>query len=448
MKTEKKPPSITEVIGQLIVSISIFACIYQLTAYATGSPEAFTYLERSETTNVFPDLRIWTHNAASCNIDPWELKGRNQCSNGPLFNYPWFPIALLKLMGVMEAHNAFLGYFLGITTIFTCLAFKIWKKRNSPPEAGIWIDLSFSVFILSRPMLYALERGQPDLLILIGIIAVCWAYERANSAKQRTYTKTLLIVAAILTLLTITKLYPAIGLLASFMCSVVAIENEEKSKRAKKCQFLIMGYSFLLAGIAAACLEPYLLTREYNIHNLGNHGFGLQVKAGAHVASQLVLKTLITFASCLAGCSLLISRSKVPMIKKKNELHPIDGELCALIVTSSIITGLYLFTENIYYKLIILYPIFLWSAKSLSAAHRSHRRDFGLMIFYSILAVFTLQAVPYQSALQAEKENILHLLLYPSLFGGLASFPAILALRQIKLIPRFSISRKSAPNCF
>ena len=445
-----KSPSNTEMIGRLIVSISIFACIYQLTMYAIGSPDAFNYLERSETTNLFPDLRIWTHNAASCNIHPWQLKGSNQCSEGPLFNYPWFPIALLKVMGVKEAHNTALGYFTGITTILTCLVYKIWKKKNAPPKARVWIDISFGIFILSRPMLYALERGQPDLLILIGIIAICGIYERENLAKQQTHTRNLLIVPGILALLTITKLYPVIGLLASFFCSSAALRNEDRRNGAKKRHLLIIGYTLLLLGIAAACLEPYLLTRAYNIQNLGNHGFGLQVQAGAHVASQLLFKTIIAVASCILGCSLLISKRKAPTNTSTDtyEIQVNDGELCALVVTSTIAVGIYLLTENIYYKLILLYPVFLWSAKSLAAADRSRRRDFGVMIFCAILAVFTIQLMPYESAIQADKENLLHLLIYPSLFGGLASFPALMALSPSTLIREFQRNHKKPPNRF
>ena len=148
------------------------------------------------------------------------------------------------------------------------------------------------------------------------------------------------------------------------------------------------------------------------------------------------------------GCSLLISKSKVPTNTITNERQAIDGELCALVVTSTIAVGLYLLTENIYYKLILLYPAFLWSAKSLAAADRSRRRDFGVMIFCAILAVFTIQLMPYESSIQADKENLLHLLIYPSLFGGLASFPALMALSPSTLIREFQRNHKKPPNRF
>ena len=435
-----------ELIGRLIVAGSILLCIYQLTTYAAGSPEAFNYLERSETTNLFADLRIWTHNAAGCDIRPWELRGSNQCSDGPLFNYPWFPIALFKIAGINKAHNTLLGYLAGIMTISTCLAYKVWKKRNSPPREGIWMDIAFSIFILSKPMLYALERGQPDLLIFIGIIAICWIFEKNDSANSRGLFKSLLIAIAILTALTITKLYPIVGLFGCLLCSLAALEDSEGGKKARKRWFIISGFTFLLAGLGAICFGPYLLTREFNIGGLGNHGFGLQVQAGAHVTNQLLFKIGIYIFSCLSA-SILVNQKNKHSNSNPKEVKAIDGNQCALIITSTIVTGLYLFTENIYYKLIIIYPIFLWSSKSLADPVRSHKRDFGLMIFYGILTIFSIQLLPYDPALQAYKENLLHLLIYPIVFGGLASFPALISFRLVHLLLKRIFAAKTAPKC-
>ena len=445
MKQEGTTSHRLSLISQLIVAGSIFACIYQLTMYAAGSPEAFNYLERSEITNLFSDLRIWTHNAANCDIRPWELRGSNQCSDGPPFNYPWFPIALFKAIGINETHNTALGYLTGITTISTCFAYTAWKKRSSTPRERIWMDISFSIFILSRPMLYALERGQPDLLIFTGIIAICWVFERENAASNQALAKRMSIAVAALTVLTITKLYPLLGLLGCFLCSLAALENSEAGKETKIRRSVIISFALLFAGLGVVCLGPYLLTQEFNIHGLGNHGFGLQVQAGAHVTSQLLFKASIFIISCI-GTSLLINQKNIQRSSNPIRNRALDGDLCAIVVTCTIVTGLYLFTENIYYKLIILYPLLLWSAKSLANPKRCHKRDYGLMIFCGILTIFIIQMLPYDPALQADKENLLHLLVYPAVFGGLASFPTLMALRQIRLALRLMFALRSDPN--
>lgn len=162
-------------------------------------PAAWEALGVPEATPDFADTRTITHSIDSVltgrnpyvdrSFDPWHR----------LYNYP--PIWLeLRHLGIRSTTTKWLAAF--FEAAFFCSCFLLFRARN-------WITAGIIFFaVLSWPVLFALERGNTDLLIFAilatGALWIGRGGRPLSAAKQ-----TVLIV-----LLTILKVFPVVAVLA------------------------------------------------------------------------------------------------------------------------------------------------------------------------------------------------------------------------------------------
>ena len=144
-------------------------------------------------------------------VDSWSLADAAVCARagqdpyvvttfdplGRLFNYP--PVWLgLQYLGVTTAAATYIGLALALMTITAMLM--LFRARS-------WTGMIISFFaVASFPVIYAVERGNCDQVVFFGLVAGFFLIERLRLRWQWG--------AALVTLLTILKIYPIVAVLA------------------------------------------------------------------------------------------------------------------------------------------------------------------------------------------------------------------------------------------
>lgn len=162
-------------------------------------PQAWAALGMPALSPDFADTRTITHSIdlvssggnpyADVSFDPWHR----------LYNYP--PVWLeLRHFGIRSATTEWLAGF--FTATFFCSCFLLFRARNWITAGIIFLAL------LSWPVLFALERGNCDLLIF-AILTAGALWTGLGGKPVSTLKQTVLIVV-----LTILKIYPVVLVLA------------------------------------------------------------------------------------------------------------------------------------------------------------------------------------------------------------------------------------------
>lgn len=390
----------------------------ELFGYSFGSLISYQDLPRAEAVNIFPDLGLWTYNGYGCDINPWELEGSNQCGNNPDFNYPWYPIAILRILGLGESYHRLSGLLLGIASLFaTYLLIRAFSGRV---WLSSWTCIVGGTLVVSKPFRYALERGQTDLLVyillILSIFLAASHYKGSVKARRRGFYGANLALGA----MTLIKLYPITALV---YYNILAFRNHGGARASGDKWWANVGVALayiLLVGLL--CIHPYQLTSAYNILNLGGHGFGLSVvvaKSAMHTEWDGVQIKLLIF--CVALIVTMREIYRIEMKVRVKEIAHCHFTRIAIVLPSSMLVPLYIATENIYYKYILLIPlIFALSKEVACTRHRSELNwSYIVILLSSFFLLFSLY-MPSSRDLAVYIESYRSFGLEPIIFGSLS----------------------------
>ena len=187
-------------LGILILSLFILIFYTSFIGYPDPIWELLVGSARSGMS--FYDLRTLhaLPNSIAQGLDPYYYNPTDPA--GRLLNYPpiWISIAQFFRFGIIANMNTF-GFSLGLMAIITFLCFVKKMKLNS----------FFALFIVSHSFLFALERGNIDLLvfsiIILGVI----------------YTDNALSFNLFITVASILKIFPIFGLLVSWRKKMIML---------------------------------------------------------------------------------------------------------------------------------------------------------------------------------------------------------------------------------
>jgi hypothetical protein len=193
----------------------------------------------------FVDLALIT-GGADCvahGIDPYVTASCDVWQR--IYNYP--PIMLLlSRLGVRASHTVPLGLALDFAFLLTLVV--VMKARSRAGQAIVFLA------VLSYPVLWALERGNVDLVVFIGCVAVCMILERAGWGVLR-----YVIAAAMLLLLFLAKLYP--------VAAVTAYWRDRRSVLTSVSVAMVAAVAYVASdpGMIAAVrrLTPFVTERSY-----------------------------------------------------------------------------------------------------------------------------------------------------------------------------------------
>ena len=201
----------------------------------------------------FPDLTIVTHalGCVSRGIDPYVTTACDPW--GRIYNYP--PITLLlSHLGIREWHTVKLGLALDIA--FCAVLGAILTART-------WVGhLVMFLAVLSYPVLWAIERGNVDLAILIGCVAVCLVARGRSLSPYRNCAAGLMVATMF-----VAKLYPIVALTALWRDRRTALAS------IAVAALVLGGYLAAYPGTLKAVREltPFMTERSYGAGVLVGH---------------------------------------------------------------------------------------------------------------------------------------------------------------------------------
>ena len=425
--------------SRTILAIAGASVFTELLLYSFGQEFAFGDLPRTQTGKEFSDLFIWTHNAHGCEISPWSMEGTNQCSKGPNFNYPWYPIYILRALRISASDNTVLGLLIGFAAIAATLALCKWLSNTNDSDKS-WIYICTSAFLMSKPFRYALERGQPDLLVYVGLLLTIYLYScNPNTRTTRGisklgYSKKRMLGTLATAIATLIKLYPIASFLYLGLRALFEEGTYRRSQRSRVPSRLIRKISlFTITGAAliALCIQPYTLTKSYNILNLGGHGFGWLVHVFEGTYQGAVAKTFFVAlgVTCAFASAESLSRDLGGLGTRSAQ-----NAMNAITISSSIICPLYLITESIYYKWIFLMPVLGGACVLASPTGHGRYRDLGVLLIILCITTLDLPYLPYSEILTNGLEVFITYSVHPLLIGILLGILAIDASRFTGLI--------------
>ncbi len=426
-------------LSRTVLTVASVSAFLELLLYSSGQASAFGDLPRTLPGKEFSDLFIWSHNAHGCEISPWLMEGANQCSEGPNFNYPWYPIFILRILRISASENTLLGLLIGIASIAATLALCKWFANANGSNKN-WIYICTSVFLMSKPFRYALERGQPDLLVYIAILLTIYLYSCRShaSATQRIgkfgYSKKRALGMLATAVATLIKLYPITSFLYLGLRALREGETYRPSLRPKVSSYSfgkIALFTLSSAALIALCIKPYVLTKSYNILNLGGHGFGWLVHVSESTNQGTIAKTLFVVFGMLCAFSSTesVSRNLGGLGSRSTQ-----NAISAILIGSTIVCPLYLITESIYYKWIFLMPILGGACVIAGQTVDGRYRELGVLLVVLCVISLDLPYLPYSATLTHGLEVFTTYSVHPLLIGILLGVLAIDAARYTGLV--------------
>ena len=418
--------------GLFILLWTLIKLIAELVQYAHGSPRAFTDVPRAEADQVFFDLRILSHNGSDCDISIPEISPERHCASDLYpFNYPTFGLWIVRLIGIGTDSTSSFGLALGVTTIALVTVFFLQRLKEVLPNkaAGFFIIICLILSLNSFAFRYALERGQVDLLILDLVLApLIFPFPRSNLIGGITRGYIGLSLGLILS--SLIKIFTLPALLGINLLETLALSKERRNDLA----ILLLWITSMLCVISL--VRPIAISSAINMSGLGGHGFGLDVLLDAgylnDANSGLSLKVVFL------GLGLaLFSRTILVRLRSlffEHRRHPMKflqatgtsfGELryseLYIIISTMVVTPLYIATENINYKWIFLLPtlgsLIVLASKASVAANK-------VKIYYLVAVVTLSQAFlsyPYSPTTYVYLEWLAHFAMHPFIIGGLCS---------------------------
>ena len=431
----------TTFIGALILFYTLIRLCIELVGYAYGSSAAFNDVPRANPSEVFFDLRIFTHNGVNCGINIKEIEPYRHCAVDLYpYNYPTFALWLVRFLGISRDSTSEVGVILGITTITLLTIFFLQRMREVLPyrlaACGIFLCLIGSLNSFS--FRYALERGQVDLFVLnLVLLPLVLPFQRGKSEKEISGQYIGIYIGLLLG--SLTKIFTFPALVGISMLEALSLMK----KRINCLSFIFFWITIIACGIVL--VRPIQISRGLNIKGLGGHGFGLDVLLDAgylpEVTSGILLKVLFLGIGLALYTKPILSRLKFLTQKDGpsliNQLQVVGTNFRAMgsselytITSTLIIAPLYMATESINYKWIFLLPavacLIASASKSPGVLHKTKQ-------VYLVIAIICSQALlsyPYSPTTYLYLEWLGHFAIHPFIVGGLSSLSIYLLIKE------------------
>ena len=419
--------------------------VTEVALYASGDVSVYSDVPRAEFSRYFYDLRIWSMNMADCQIPIGDLAGHNHCaSDFYVFDYPVFPLYVLRFLGWKSSIHGYMGLILGIlsvvSTIFLTLEHPLqnWTSRHRVS----WIVMgAFTAVVCTRslPLRYAIERGQIDQVVYISAIAL-YAYIK-NGSRERGNPWILTFALLILAALSLAKIYPIASLIWITSLSLFGTWRCRNTRRIRES---ILGGIFLPIVLSAGCLfllaRSIAVARAANSFPVGGHGFGLTVLTDAGYANgsefSLISKVLVTTAFCLltfwvfSGVDSLqfynkashyITRSSQKSTPRSwGSYKRVKPEVILLLIVFPFLEALYISSESINYKIIFIAALVPWFYLLIDSSSRA-LKYFGFLQLILVWVIFLSPGLPFNPSLYLYVEWFNHFACQPAFFGCLAA---------------------------
>lgn len=329
-QVEKLPRARTK--GSYIVLLTIMGC-FSLLLFTTLLPQNFKIWRSFGVPSMSPSFadtrggvtvpleshlegdKIWQPNAR----DPW----------GRAFNFPrvWL---LLEPLGINQSHTNIIGLSLALI-FFACL----WRLAQG---LSLKEGLYFSLLAFSPVTLFAVERGNVDLLMFALLAAAAMLFDLRNSYR-------LAGSAALVMLAAIAKLFPFFGITLFW-----SLPRRKCLKVTAICSALFGGYLLLTASdlkqISNATPRPTFLA----------YGSDVLLASVIGNSSLTAVVSKIAFLLLLGVVWLRLRKSDQSLSATAlTEVEEPSFELNCFRVGASVYLGSFLFMSNFDYRLIFLF---------------------------------------------------------------------------------------------
>jgi hypothetical protein len=154
--------------------------------------------------NVYHAANHWLHGG-----DPY-TEPFNDPIDRPIC-YPPLVLPVFAWCGLLTPRKAVAVWTVALAVFAAAGAFCAWRVRRRLELSELPLVFVVAAVLCSAPVLFALERGNWDLLVLVPLIGMAWALRERSLARDGT-------AAACLTLAVWIKLYPVVLVLAFLAC--------------------------------------------------------------------------------------------------------------------------------------------------------------------------------------------------------------------------------------
>jgi len=138
--------------------------------------------------------------------DPYESFPKRLAGMTDKYVYPPVVLACFAWCGLLDTQPAFLVWLSVLAGIAVLGGLAAWRTRRALDLAKVPLLLVFAAVLLSYPILFEMERGNCNLLVLLFVVAGAWALRREGLAAD-VVTGLCLAVAAWI------KMYPGLLIL-------------------------------------------------------------------------------------------------------------------------------------------------------------------------------------------------------------------------------------------
>lgn len=431
------------------LTLAVVSILSELFSYVSGDHAAFQDLPRANVSDIFFDLKIWTFNLSDCDIPLSSYRPDVSCtSNLYPFAYPVFPLYLLRLLPLDSTSHVKFGIILGLLTVLSLASlFSLSALREKSWKYSIVMATASSIFILSPPFRYLVERGQIDQVILLLLIfPLLLAY-----AVPRLLPSTLITIIAYVCygIGALAKIYPIVAYLSNMLFSIAsnlqAIFLPQRSS-SSRIRHSLSSLSALVVFLFLIALlyQPYLNAKSALFPNLGGHGFGLVnlIDAPYALSMSLNLYSKITlFTASLIVCvrpffhlatchRQSLSNNTLSASSHSSAVEKLYLNIVAIMVAT------YLFSDSINYKLSLIGLLIPYLSSFTLSSSLVVRTISSLLLISGLLSTVLSGYPPYNPVLYTYKEWITQFLLHPIFFGGLMGVLVSRSLRHIQLNTR------------
>ena len=439
----------------ILLVLAITLNIHEVINYAFGSLASFSDLPRASPFDAFFDLRIWTFNLSDCSVSISALDGNNHCaSKYYVFDYPRYILYPLRFLGFTSEIHSSLGIFLGaLTYVLSAHVFYNIVSANDALRAPrlLVAGLVSLVLMLCLPLRYAVERGQIDLIIYNTLCCYYvlssrgWNFWKVNGQIPRYLT---------LALTALVKIYSLVSLLYVVAVDVACLLLAKKFHKTLSSRYFL--WTFVGVFMAAICsillFQDIYIAKEANSFFIGGHGFGFDTLLDAAYATKFLFswksKLLIILATAWIGfnCgkkiiysnSYTLNEFDLRTTTNRLSLSYLQSKACAelFLMVAPFIIVLYLFTESINYKLIMLALLLpLWISiffqEELKASILSL---FSILQLSVVMCRFVLVSLPFDPSQYLYIEWLIHFFCDPIIMGGACSMVILLTLNTFRRV--------------
>lgn len=394
-----------------------------------GSAVVFFDIPRFDS-NKFYDLRIWTDNFNGCEIALADFRKDNHCALSLYpFNYPIYPLYILRALGFQSGYNIVYGTTLGIASIISFVVF-LWlcaierhQCRNSFWGEWVFISFCFAAF-WAKPMRYALERGQIDLVVLSWTICGLVLYHALYSRSS--FSLAWMSVWLTTGLSSLAKIYPLPAFAIGAVLLVKEIKGSRQSLVCKRVNFFAV--FAISVFVAVGAISSYFVASSTAFPNLGGNGFGLMVLSSDFIDEgfSLTIKSKVlvfALAFLISTLQLLKIRQVAPSFFSPKECRYRMPQL-AMCLIGAFMSLIYLSTESINYKLVFVSVYMVSSCCIYSSSESVDIRSWSGFSSATCLASLSLVSLPYIPSLYVYPEWLGQFVVQPMMFGQMISFSA------------------------